>query len=538
MSVAIDKPSDEAVRLAVVDHFLRKGKNGIATRDDLYRVAFGLTGVKIPFQPVCQDHQTPFDYLAASYFESGNDLLVSGPRGGGKTWTTAVANAADLVWKPKIEIASVGAIDKQAKRCYRYTTQILAYPAIADMMVRSVMEMTEMNHGATYEQLVGTINGVNSPHPQKVRADEVDLMGSEVLEELQMVAQGKNGIPSTTSMISSIKFADGNMSRMIDNVGEMGLTALTWCYKEVSEPCGIERRGKKRKWYIVKDMDNPKREYRTKAWGRCGECVLLHSCRGDLAFSTGWIPIVDTIKEFKKLDPDTWQSQKECRQVTKKAQFYPEWFDGAPHVIPDFSPPVGEGIYFRSWDHGASSLTVCQFWWISPEWNYYLFDEYVGANLLFEEHARSVVTRWDRDFVRDYSDPAAAQEAHEYANLKDARYRVHMTKAFNPRESGVRIVRGLEKVDPVSGKPQKFVCKRCHNYRGEKKGYRRKIMNGVVTDDVDPSCRNKDHSMDTERYGVASFIKEQEKDERPSRRRAMRKRPSRPRGSLRSLESL
>jgi len=528
-----------AARVAVMEHYLRQ-PGSIRSRDDLYRLAKALTGQHIPFQPVCRDHQTPFDYLAAMCLDNtGRDILVTASRGGGKTRTTAIANAIDLNFSPGVEVASVGAVESQAARCYGYTKELLGFPLIAGRLGRSVMKMTEvMEDGwdkmSTYEQLVGTMNGANSPHPHKLRCDEVDLMDWEVLKELMMVPQSSRGILSSMSMISSIKFADGNMATLADSSDDMGLINLTWCYKEVSEPCPVERRGIRGKWYVVQDLEKPQRMYKVKAYENCGECALLPSCRGDLAHATGWILINDTIKEFIKLDVDTWMAQKECRRPSKKAQYYPEWWDDEPHVIPDFDPPGAEGVHFRSWDHtgGGDSPTVVGYWWISPQGDFYLYDQYVASRLLIAEYAAGVKGRWDRPFIRDYSDPAAAQERKEYKE-----HGIHLTAAFNDREAGVRLVRSLEKLDAATGKPRKFVCKRCKAYRTEKKQYRRAVRDGVVLDVMDPKCKDKDHSMDMERYGVATFLLEMEKSERP---RAHRTRPNRTRRSkqMRSVKSV
>ncbi len=530
---------NRAARAAVVEYYMANPQR-VYRRDDLYRLAVALSGVHIPYQPVCRDHQTPFDYLSAMVIDNtGDDVLVTACRGGGKTWTTSLANAIDLNFLPGVEIASVGAIDKQAKRCYKYTKELLEFPVISDRIRRSVMEMTEVRDPAwerssTYEQLVGTLNGVNSPHPQKLRCDEVDLMSWDILKELMMVPQSKNGIRAAMSMVSSIKFADGNMAHLADDV-DMNLKKITWCYKEVSEPCTVERRGHRRADYVVNDIENPDKKIKVSAYNKCGKCPLLPTCRGDLVYATGWILIDDSIKEFMKLDRDTWLSQKECRRPTKRAMIYPDWWDDAPHVITDFQPPEDKGIYFRAWDHtgGGDSPTVCGFWWVSPEGDYYLFDEYVASGMLIEDYAKAVTSRWSRPFVRDYSDPAAAQEAKEYR-----RYGVMLSPAYNDHEVGFRMVRALEQLQQT-GKPRKFVCKRCKNYRYEKARYKRAVRDGVVTDAIDPKCRKyHDHSMDMERYAISSFMREMERTD--SKRRPSRPRPSRKRRSkaMRNLHSV
>ncbi|MEL7240324.1 MAG: hypothetical protein AAGK78_15810, partial [Planctomycetota bacterium] len=48
-------------------------------------------GLDVPRVATCENHDAPFDYLVATYFEPASDLIVWAPRGGGKTRLAAVA---------------------------------------------------------------------------------------------------------------------------------------------------------------------------------------------------------------------------------------------------------------------------------------------------------------------------------------------------------------------------------------------------------------------------------------------------------------
>ena len=490
------------MRMAVADYYLRNGISALRTQRDLYRAAVALTDETVPSVRVCADHHTPWDYMWTNFFELHRSSLVIACRGGGKTKTTAMLNFLELLFKPKVEIASVGAIDKQAKRGYRYTKSYLDHPLAEPLMKRSVIEMTEMENGATYEQLVGTMNGVNSPHPQKLRADEVELMSREVLNEMMMIPMSKGGIRASLSLISSRKFAAGNMQQLYDDAQDNArMNVLIWCYKEVAMPCPQERRGTARKRYEIADLMEKGEVHNITAWEGCQHCILLPTCRGDLARSRGFVPIEDIEDEFDRLDTETWIAQKECRRPGKRAQVFYE-FEEKLNVIDNFVPPVDKGITFRAYDHGGSAPTVCLWMWRNSEGDYFVFDEYYRVNRLIEDHARDITTRYPKhDYKWDFTDPSAAQEAREYDNPGLGEHRIKMTPAYNPIEPGIRVVRGLMKVSPKTKKPRLYICRRCTNTIREVKQLRRKILGGIVTDLIEG---NDDHCSDALRYGVAT----------------------------------
>lgn len=311
--------------------------NGIKTADQLHLFIELISGYYVPFVPVCPDHKTPWHYIAPLYFETVSDVVVLATRAGSKTLSTAQLNATELLTKPNVEICSVGAIEKQAKKCYKYTNAFLTGSRVTEQFVQnSLMSMTDMANGASYQQIVGTIAGVNSPHPHKLRADEVELMKPEVVEEMKMVPHSTPSIRASFSVISSRKYLFGNMQEFVENADENGFDdVVAWCYKEISEPCPEERRGRKRKIYETPCIEKPDEDdefVKFTAWEGCGTCALLPTCKGDLAFSTGFIKIDDAVKEFKRLDIRTWLAQKECRVPEPTGLVYPDFLDGEPQV--------------------------------------------------------------------------------------------------------------------------------------------------------------------------------------------------------------
>src|SRR5439155_14716478 len=64
--------------------------------------------LNIPTQPICPNHNAPFEYLQLAYHEPAADLVVWAPRGGGKTRLAAIATLLDLLHKPGCSIAILG----------------------------------------------------------------------------------------------------------------------------------------------------------------------------------------------------------------------------------------------------------------------------------------------------------------------------------------------------------------------------------------------------------------------------------------------
>src|SRR3954467_12414035 len=78
--------------------------------------------MQMPVRSVCGHHQTPLDYLAAAFFEtgSGSDSIVWACRGGGKTMVGAVATLLDLLFKPGIQVRILGGSFEQSEKMYGY----------------------------------------------------------------------------------------------------------------------------------------------------------------------------------------------------------------------------------------------------------------------------------------------------------------------------------------------------------------------------------------------------------------------------------
>lgn len=378
---------EEAIQ-SVIRQTIHKGIN---TNADLHRFIEYVSGCIIPFKRVCPDHATPFEYISDCFFERYSKLLIIACRSGSKTFSTALLNMLELIFKPRCEVASIGAIQRQAKKCYTYTQGFFKNPALTDLLLKPpTLEETILINQSTYTQLVGTISGVNSPHLQKLRADEVELMKPSVIQDMLMIPMTKNGIPSSTAMVSTRKWAHGNMQEFYQDADKKDYKVLVWCYKEISQQCSRERSGVLKKKYEVPNIYDNMKPIEIEAYDNCGTCKLLGTCRGALRDAEGYFSIDDTINEFTQLDLDTWLAQKECRRPEKKGLVYKQ-FDRNIHVGSyEYNPDWPCDVYL---DFGTANPLAAIWIQEAPTGDVNVIDEYYATETSTEMHFERITGR-------------------------------------------------------------------------------------------------------------------------------------------------
>lgn len=336
--------------------------NGIHSDEELWSFNVALTDHIIPYRSICEEegHVSPWHLFSDTFFQRYQVGAAIGPRGGGKTDLVSRVIAQMMIAYPGIELACVAAVQRQADRCSGYVQKWLSNRIINKLGLLTKLNQREkhLSNGSKYDQLVGTVAGSNSPHPNILFCDEVDLMNPAALEELKMVPMTSCGIKAQMLQISSRKSAMGPMQKLIDDAANIGTKTYIWCWKEVSEPCPDWRSGTKTTIYEG-IHPHTKQPILFEAFDKCSKCPLLWECRGDIKKSTGWIPIDDAIREFKTTDTDTWRNQKCCVKPRTGVGIYVE-FSIDDHV--DEVPYDPDRPTDLVWDWGTGGAdTVCLF---------------------------------------------------------------------------------------------------------------------------------------------------------------------------------
>jgi hypothetical protein len=482
------------------------GKTQITKSSELYRFMHALTGELVPHTPVCAHHKTPWHMIWESYKVDlpeyskmpPQDIIAVGPREGYKTLSTAKLIAMESLLKPKVTISSMAAVIKQAARCYRYASQYLFHPLLTDMnmVVKNIMEETRLANSSVYEQLVATVSGVNSPHPNKLRADEVELMKPEVVEEMKNMPSSYNGWKAHTLYTSTRKYFDGLMSELIAQAAKKGYSTKTiiWCYKDVSEPCPDERSGVNPHTFEVEDIFHHGEKVIVNAYEYCGDCPILPSCKGDLKRAKGMIPIDDSIKKWNELDRDTWLAQKECVEPPRTALFYYDWdekFNVPKEGVP-YNPAYPVEM-FCDFTGGGEDPSVFQFW------QKYDSNDYLIMELVYRRRSTGDVGREVERICREKGIRPMRMmgDSSQMQQIRDLQATTSFFRSLRPvrkidRKEGLGICK--RRIKDNNGVRHTFVDEKCHNFKQEIRELKRKAS------DVDDHKDGNDHSMDAWRY--------------------------------------
>jgi hypothetical protein len=285
-------------------------------------------------------------------------------RGGNKTHGVAILHLLNMLYKPGIEAATIGAIEAQADRAYahfRHLVRVYQERTGNDVVASSMKSKTRLRNHSVLEILAGTMNAVNGPHPQVVHADEVELMDPEVYQESRNMSQGKkrDGILFRAQDIitSTRKRGIGPMQALIDQINEAKLIGAeppykmySWCIFECAENMPNCQIANPEQTCESCDCD----KVVSGRWENGQPRTLKDVCGGRFARSDGWIDH-ETIKNtFTKSSQGIWEAQQECIKPSTEGLVIPQ-FSLERHGIRKYRPDPDNGPIFMSIDFGGTN---------------------------------------------------------------------------------------------------------------------------------------------------------------------------------------
>lgn len=350
---------------------------GPKTDDQLHKWIIDNLGLNIPRVAVCDDHQSPFEFVADIFFERVDSAIAVASRDGGKTMASALIHLLNSLFKPGCESITVGAIWAQSNRAYDNLRKLLKYhgkvPSIDKHpdIEKTKQEKTVFKNGSTVEILPGTIAAVNGPHGQKLHRDEAELMDAEVFKEANNISSSKiiierdeNGneikkeIKSQDWITSTRKWAHGQMQGFVEEIDaaiaqgfKPAYKLYTWCVFEVAENVPNCR---------IANPDLPEEQkcdchnVVKGTWDDETPRRFSDVCRGRLARSAGYTSLADIHKKFLENDRSTWEAQKECTKPEVGGLVFP-MFTRQRHGIKFYEPDPDLGDIYTSTDFGGTN---------------------------------------------------------------------------------------------------------------------------------------------------------------------------------------
>jgi len=363
------------------------------TRKQLAAFVRRYLGVSVPDRRLCQDHDSPMDYLAASFFGQ-EDLLVWASRGGGKTMLAAVATLLDVIFRPPVKICILGGSFDQSDRLAEYVRLLLTrQPGLVDG--RPTRSRVRIIGGSEIQVLAQSQRAVRGLHVPRVRCDEIDLFDEQVWEAVQFVTQSQSGqdradapARGSVEVLSTLHRPGGLMQRLTDEAERSGSPSarggfrlLTWCLWEVIERCPPER--------------------------SCDDCPLAEDCQGVARDGCGYFRIDDAIAIKARSSRAAWRSEMLC-QGARRADLVFEEFDRARHVRR--LSYCADWPLYRAIDFGYASPMVCLWVQVTPAGCVHVLDEYVRTRLPLDQHAAAILRRDPGPVATTFVDPAGRQK--------------------------------------------------------------------------------------------------------------------------------
>lgn len=512
------------------------------TDDELHAAILRETGFNIPRVAVCEDHCAPFDMIADGYFHRVAGIINLKSREAGGTLNASILQYILCKYVPGHEGVQFGAIRDQAEKAFsyvkRFTEERVQKPdGTFTKRIKPEIDGEPLQKriawlcGSLLQIIVGTVSGVNSPHPNTVHADEVDLMEQTVIDQSNNMSSSTllpdgTRIPALDLVVSTRKSMHGPMQKLIQEVEEAkdkGYEAsyeiYTNCVFEVAEEVPSCRRvdSSARAARLTELEQDPATlcdcdRVVKGEWAKDEPRTLESVCRGKFFRSRGWLAHEDVKRKFRKNSQTVWEAEMECRRPMADGLYLPGW-SRARFTTVGWQPRPELGKIWLGVDWGGSAESAI-LWFQGPlvvpvtiqgpvglvavPMNaYVIFDEFLEANTGAGKLGDKVVAKeiaWRRQIpgfrvTARFADMAGKQQRDDWREHKPAL----TTSWFLPNRDFDPTVKTLQ---DLVGDQRYWVDSRCSRHMDDIESWRQK--KGKEVHD------SSSHTMAASRYGLSN----------------------------------
>jgi hypothetical protein len=444
----------------------------------LWQWVYAYTGVKIAFQKVCPGHDTAWDYFAGLYFRRPPLALVLGPRGGGKSFLSALNTHITSRWYPCHGTRILGGSRSQSEQVYRVLRETIhdgrgPFGSDADSIDQLLSGEAIYRNRSEVAILAASNTSVRGPHVPSLKLDEVDEIAPDLREAAMGMCMNRHGSTASVVMTSTWHKVNGPMGGLMDRAQAGEFPLFTFCAFEVLERCPEERSG-------------PNLE-------RCPSCPLFKYCHDvndggppKAKRSNGHYSIGALIQKVRSTSARTFESDYLCKGPRSDGLWFPV-FDPSTHVgtraeyernLPVYLA-IDSGVFT-----GAVFFQVARTWTpAGPVEEVRVFADYLAENLPAEQNARAILKLADSHCERRIdvisTDPAGGSRNPVGPTVMGEYERVGLRPLRRwPNGSvadGLALVESF--VDPADGRSRLTLHPRCvatcralQNYRRARRG--------------------------------------------------------------------
>jgi hypothetical protein len=360
-----------------------------ASGDALWNWIADALKVKIARDHVCRSHTSPWDYFS-KLIERPALALVLGPRGGGKSFLSALHTHVTSLRNPNHGTRILGGSRAQSEQVYRALRELILDSGGSDAAGIAKLLGSEAiyRNGSDVAILAASSTSVRGPHVPSLKLDEVDEIDTDCREAAMGMCMARHGVPASVLMTSTWHKVGGPMANLMDQAGSGAFPLFTFCAFDVLEHCSPARSGP-----YVGGKD---------AYLKCPECPIVKWCHserdrnGDLPLakiSHGHYAIDSLIQKVHATSERTFEADYLCKGPRVDGLWFPG-FDPVSHVSYraefDEARPVHLSI-----DSGV--FTGAVFFQVAQEFTpqglveeIHVFAEYLVENVPAEQVGRAI----------------------------------------------------------------------------------------------------------------------------------------------------
>ena len=346
----------------------------------------GTIGIAIADREVCCDHTPPWTFFFDLLKRRPPLALVLGPRGGGKSYLSALHTHMVSRWNPGHETRILGGSLSQSEQVYRALAEVSGHGWAArgpadEAIAKLLKDRALYKNGSEVQILAASSTSVRGPHVSSLKLDEVDEIDPELREAAMGMCMNRRGMPASVLMTSTWHKLGGPMEGLMERAEGGDFPLYRFCIFEVLEHCPASRSG--------------------KGLEKCPACPLMKWCHSDrdrhpeglpkAKRSNGHYAIDALIQKVRSTSLRTFEADYLCLGPKADGLWFPG-FDPAFHVSAraEFDPflPVHLAI-----DSGVFTGAV----WFQVAWKAVgdeevrVFADYLSEGVPAEQNARAIL---------------------------------------------------------------------------------------------------------------------------------------------------
>jgi hypothetical protein len=278
-------------------------------------------GIVIAEEPVCRGHSAPWIYFADFLGLRPGLGLILGPRGGGKSYLSALDVHLNSTMRSGHATRILGGSRQQSEQVYRALQRIASNPDDLVQFEQLWADGVLYRNGSEVEVLACSAKSVRGPHIPTLRLDEVDEIEPELREAALGMCMQRRGHGYSTVMTSTWHRVGGPMSELMERGRSGEFATHTFCAFEILEACPEERSGK--------ELEH------------CVSCELVKWCHEDREDDPRGLPkakrakghyaIESLIQKVRATSVKVFESDYLCRGPRAEGLWF-TGFDTAVHV--------------------------------------------------------------------------------------------------------------------------------------------------------------------------------------------------------------